>query len=101
MKHLRRCAQGARPGGRAIDAQLKKLGADVSRLKDLTMRLTGRLQPLLSGIAPDDMPKNRIAGHAARRQPFLANCSSRWRDSGIRSEDVCVRFASPPGRLKS
>jgi ferritin-like metal-binding protein YciE len=39
-------------------------GSDTSTLKDLAMRLTGTMQPLLSGISPDNMPKNCIAGHA-------------------------------------
>ena len=47
-----------------IEQQLKQLGSDTSKLKDLAMRLTGRIEPLLSGIAPDDLPKHCIAAHS-------------------------------------
>jgi|SRR5579884_618317 len=47
-----------------IEAQLKALGSDTSTLKDMAMRLAGRLEPLLSGIAADDMPKHCIAAHS-------------------------------------
>ena len=32
-----------------IEEQLKALGSDTSTLKDMAMRLAGRLEPLLSG----------------------------------------------------
>jgi ferritin-like metal-binding protein YciE len=47
-----------------IEQLLKKLGSDTSTLKDLAMRLAGRIQPLLAGVTPDEMPKNCIAAHA-------------------------------------
>ena len=47
-----------------IEGQLKVLGSDTSTLKDMAMRLAGRLEPLLSGIAADDMPKHCIAAHS-------------------------------------
>jgi ferritin-like metal-binding protein YciE len=47
-----------------IERQLKALGSDTSTLKDMAMRLAGRLEPLLSGATADDMPKHCIAGHS-------------------------------------
>src|SRR5437868_5154828 len=47
-----------------IEEQLKALGSDTSTLKDMAMRLAGRLEPLLSGVAADDMPKHCITAHS-------------------------------------
>ena len=47
-----------------IEEQLKALGSDTSTLKDMAMRLAGRLEPLLSGVTADDMPKHCIAAHS-------------------------------------
>jgi ferritin-like metal-binding protein YciE len=47
-----------------IERQLQALGSDTSTLKDMAMRLAGRLEPLLSGVTADDMPKHCIAGHS-------------------------------------
>src|SRR4051794_529748 len=47
-----------------IEQQLKALGSDTSTLKDMAMRLAGRLEPLLSGVTADDMPKHSIAAHS-------------------------------------
>jgi ferritin-like metal-binding protein YciE len=47
-----------------IEQQLKALGSDTSTLKDMAMRLAGRLEPLLSGVTADDMPKHCIAAHS-------------------------------------
>jgi ferritin-like metal-binding protein YciE len=47
-----------------IEQQLKALGSDTSTLKDMAMRLAGRLEPLLSGVTSDDMPKHCIAAHS-------------------------------------
>jgi ferritin-like metal-binding protein YciE len=47
-----------------LEQQLKALGSDTSALKDMAMRLTGRLEPLLSGVTADDMPKHCIAAHS-------------------------------------
>src|SRR5438477_12662323 len=44
-----------------LEEQLKALGSDTSTLKDLAMRLAGRLEPLLSGVTADDLPKYSIA----------------------------------------
>lgn len=46
-----------------LEQILSGLGADTSTLKDLAMRLAGRLEPLLSAVASDDMPKHCIAGY--------------------------------------
>jgi len=47
-----------------LEEQLKALGSDTSTLKDMAMRLAGRLEPLLSGVTADDMPKHCIAAHS-------------------------------------
>jgi ferritin-like metal-binding protein YciE len=47
-----------------IEQQLKALGSDTSTLKDMAMRLAGRLEPLLSGVTADDMSKHCIAAHS-------------------------------------
>ena len=47
-----------------VEQQLKALGSDTSTLKDMAMRLAGRLEPLLSGVTSDDMPKHCIAAHS-------------------------------------
>ncbi|MFL5266328.1 MAG: ferritin-like domain-containing protein [Stellaceae bacterium] len=47
-----------------IEQQLKALGSDTSTLKDMAMRLTGRLEPVLSGVTADDMPKHCIAAQS-------------------------------------
>jgi ferritin-like metal-binding protein YciE len=47
-----------------IEQQLNALGSDTSTLKDMAMRLAGRLEPLLSGMTADDMPKHCIAAHS-------------------------------------
>jgi len=44
-----------------LEEQLKALGSDTSTLKDMAMRLAGRLEPLLSGVTADDMAKHCIA----------------------------------------
>jgi ferritin-like metal-binding protein YciE len=61
---LERHLEASRRQQSEIEAELKKLGSDTSTLKDLTMRFTGRIQPLLAGLSSDDVPKNCIAGHA-------------------------------------
>src|SRR5438270_8060481 len=45
----------------AVTAQLKKLGSDVSTLKELAMRFTGWIEPFLGALAGDEMPKHCIA----------------------------------------
>ena len=47
-----------------LEEQLKALGSDTSMLKDMAMRLAGGLEPLLSGVTADDMPKHCIAAHS-------------------------------------
>jgi ferritin-like metal-binding protein YciE len=47
-----------------VKAQLERLGADTSTLKDWTMRLTGRIEPMLAAFTRDELPKNCIAAHA-------------------------------------
>jgi ferritin-like metal-binding protein YciE len=47
-----------------IETQLKALNSDTSTLKDAAMRLAGRIEPLLSAGAADDMPKHCIAAHS-------------------------------------
>jgi len=47
-----------------IEQQLRVMGTDTSTLKDMAMRLAGRLEPLLSGVTADDMPKHCIAAHS-------------------------------------
>jgi ferritin-like metal-binding protein YciE len=47
-----------------LEQQLKAIGSDTSTLKDMAMRLAGRLEPLLSGVTADDMPKHCIAAHS-------------------------------------
>ena len=61
---LQRHLEVSRRQKEEIEQQLKTLGSDTSTLKDLAMRLTGRIEPLLSGITPDDMPKHCIAAHS-------------------------------------
>ena len=61
---LQRHLEVSRRQKEEIEQQLKTLGFDTSTLKDLAMRLTGRIEPLLSGITPDDMPKHCIAAHS-------------------------------------
>src|ERR671933_931830 len=51
---LQRHLEVSRRQREEVERQLKKLGSDTSTLKDLAMRLTGRLEPLLAGVTPDD-----------------------------------------------
>jgi ferritin-like metal-binding protein YciE len=47
-----------------IEHQLNSLGSDTSTLKDLAMRVSGWLQPILTAVAPDEIPKHLLAAHA-------------------------------------
>ena len=47
-----------------IERMLESLGTDTSTLKDWAMKMTGQMQPLLSKLTPDTMPKNCLAAHA-------------------------------------
>ena len=60
---LQRHLEVSRRQREEIERQLKQLGSDTSTLKDLAMRLSGRLEPLLAGVTPDDLPKHCIAAH--------------------------------------
>jgi ferritin-like metal-binding protein YciE len=60
---MQRHLEASRRQVEELEQQLSKLGADTSTLKDLAMRLAGRLEPLLSGVTADDMPKHCIAGY--------------------------------------
>ena len=46
-----------------IERELERLGSDTSTLKDWAMRLSGRLEPLLSMFTRDAMPKHCLAAH--------------------------------------
>jgi len=48
----------------AVEEQLKKLGADVSILKDMAMRVAGWMEPFLGGFTSDEIPKHCLAAHA-------------------------------------
>ena len=47
-----------------VERHLESLGSDTSALKDMAMRLAGRIQPLLGGLAADEVPKHCIAAYA-------------------------------------
>jgi ferritin-like metal-binding protein YciE len=61
---LQRHLEVSRRQVQEVEQQLKSLGSDSSTLKDMAMRFTGRLEPLLSGITSDDMPKHCIAAYS-------------------------------------
>src|SRR3954451_22453928 len=61
---MQRHVEISRRQAEEIEGQLKALGSDTSMLKDMAMRVAGRLEPLLSGITADDMPKHCIAAHS-------------------------------------
>ena len=46
-----------------IERELERLGSDTSTLKDWAMRLSGRIEPLLSMFTRDAMPKHCLAAH--------------------------------------
>jgi ferritin-like metal-binding protein YciE len=50
-----------------IESHLRALGSDTSMLKDMAMRVAGRLEPRLSGVTADDMPKHCIAAHGGEQ----------------------------------
>jgi ferritin-like metal-binding protein YciE len=92
---LERHLEGSRQQRTDIEAQLKKLGSDTSTLKDLAMRLTGRIQPLLAGLSSDDMPKNCIAGHAWEHFEIASyrSLEAAAEDLGLTDlRDMCTRF---------
>jgi ferritin-like metal-binding protein YciE len=49
---------------REVKAQLERLGADTSTLKDWAMRFTGRFEVMLVSFTRDELPKNCIVAHA-------------------------------------
>src|SRR5207237_10681761 len=62
--HMRDHLEVSRRQKDELEEQLKALGSDTSTLKDMAMRLAGRLEPLLSGVTADDMPTHCIAAHS-------------------------------------
>jgi ferritin-like metal-binding protein YciE len=61
---LRHHADFAKRQCEEIEAELKRLGADTSMLKDLAMKVGGWLQPLTSKLTSDTVPKNCLAAFA-------------------------------------
>jgi ferritin-like metal-binding protein YciE len=47
-----------------IQRELQRLGADTSTLKDWALKVAGQVEPLLSRLTRDSMPKNCLAAHA-------------------------------------
>ena len=47
-----------------VERQLQRLGSDTSTLKDWAMRIAGRIEPYVSVLTPDSVPKNCIAALA-------------------------------------
>jgi len=47
-----------------LESQLERLGSDPSVLKDWAMKFAGQMEPLLSRLTPDTMPKNCLAAYA-------------------------------------
>jgi ferritin-like metal-binding protein YciE len=47
-----------------VKRQLDALGADSSKVKDLAMRFTGWMEPLVGAFAADELPKHCLAAHA-------------------------------------
>jgi ferritin-like metal-binding protein YciE len=60
---LQRHLDATRRQRQEIERQLESMGSDNSVLKDWAMRLSGRLEPLLSVLTPDSMPKHCLAAH--------------------------------------
>jgi ferritin-like metal-binding protein YciE len=92
---LERHLESSRRQVTEIEDQLKKLGSDTSTLKDLAMRFTGRVQPWLASLSPDDMPKNCIAGHAWEHFEIASyrSLEAAAEDLGIAElRDMCARF---------
>src|SRR5438477_9374637 len=78
-----------------LEEQLKALGSDTSMLKDMAMRLAGGLEPLLSGVTADDMPKHCIAAHSWEQFEIAAyrsmlGAAQELGMSGLR--EMCERF---------
>jgi ferritin-like metal-binding protein YciE len=59
-----------------LEELLKALRSDTSTLKDMAMRLAGRLEPLLPGVTADDMPKHCIAAHSWEQFEIGPYCST-------------------------
>jgi len=78
-----------------VKAQLEHLGADTSTLKDWTMRLTGRIEPMLAAFARDELPKNCIAAHAWEAFEIAAYSSMLGAAEELRMPELlnmCERF---------
>ena len=78
-----------------IEEQLKALGSDTSTLNDMAMRLAGRLEPLLSGVTADDIPKHCIAAHSWEQFEIgayrsMLGAAEESGMSGLR--EMCERF---------
>jgi ferritin-like metal-binding protein YciE len=78
-----------------LEELLKALRSDTSTLKDMAMRLAGRLEPLLPGVTADDMPKHCIVAH--RWEQFeigayrsILGAAEEWGMSDL--QQMCDRF---------
>src|SRR5919199_4130182 len=78
-----------------VERQLQRLGSDTSTLKDWAMRIAGRIEPYVSVLTPDSIPKNCIAALAYENFEIasyrsMLGAAEELGDTALRT--MCERF---------